>query len=191
MMFFERIIEWIEKEKSLGSENPDCIVLATAAKNSIPHSRIVAIREINEYGILFFTQQGTRKTIEIEENPIASMTLWLPLQQREVVLEGNVITLTNSENENYWEKLPKDRQLKFASYAPTSGQAIESISMLEEKYHHLKQKYKDSQVPITNYCGYRLVPSVICFYTLGIKSFSNIERYTLKDNDWYKELLSP
>lgn len=48
-----------------GTLNPRQAVLATCAKEAIPHARVVAIREINERGLLFFTQKGTRKFNEL------------------------------------------------------------------------------------------------------------------------------
>ena len=54
----DEINQWLDKEKKLGSPNPNNIVLATAGKEGIPHSLFVAICEMNEQGILFFTQRG-------------------------------------------------------------------------------------------------------------------------------------
>jgi len=44
-MPFQKIKEWLDIEKSNGSTNPDCIVLATATRDAVPHTRIVAIKE--------------------------------------------------------------------------------------------------------------------------------------------------
>lgn len=55
------INEWLIQEKKLGSTDPDRIVLATAGKDNVPHSRIVAIREINEKGVLFLLKMARAK----------------------------------------------------------------------------------------------------------------------------------
>ena len=39
----EKIKEWLENEKQLGSANPDRVVLATASAVAKVHSRVVAI----------------------------------------------------------------------------------------------------------------------------------------------------
>ncbi len=85
---FNRIDHWINNEKRLGSEEPDQVVLATVSKEGLPHSRVVALRQISEDSIVFFTQKNTKKVDDLAVNPYASMTLWLPLQQKAVVLEG-------------------------------------------------------------------------------------------------------
>ncbi len=191
-MPFKQIIEWIEKEKKLGSANPDRLVLATSSKNGIPHCRIVAIKEMTDHSILFFTQLGTRKVQEIKENPIASATLWLPLQQREVMIDGMIETLSHDQNEYYWKNMPRENQLRFSSYASTSGQPIDSISVINNKLIGLKQRYLNSEIPLENcYCGYRLIPNTLYFYTLKSESFSEYIKFELHNGAWYQQLLSP
>ena len=85
-----------KKKKGAAQSNP--AVLATATKDAVSHSRIVAIREIKDSGIIFFTQDITRKVIEMKVNPNVSMTFWFSLQQREVVIDGRVELLSRQEN---------------------------------------------------------------------------------------------
>ncbi len=187
-----KLNDWLEKERKLGSSNPDRAVLATAGKDNIPHSRVVAIREINEKGILFFTQRGTRKVMELQQNPYASMTLWLPLQQREIIVEGGVIELSREVNEKYWKTLPRDRQLRFAAYAPTSTQPIQSIETINDEYHNLLKQFDRRDVPISEYyCGFRLFPEYFYFYSLGSDDFSELIKYRFNNDQWTEQLLSP
>lgn len=186
------INEWLAKEQELGSKQPNRIVLATAGRDGIAHSRIVAIREIAEKGVLFFTQRASRKTREIAENPLGSMTLWLPLQQREIVLEGKIEAIPREENEYYWSKRPREMQLRFSAYAPTSGQVLSSLDELEEKYQEILHRSGDKAVPMSeDYCGYWLVADTLVFYTLNDDGFSDVMRYRKVGEDWLIERLSP
>ncbi|MEO8401154.1 MAG: pyridoxamine 5'-phosphate oxidase family protein [Gammaproteobacteria bacterium] len=74
-----KMTEWLDNEKKLGSLHPDRMVLATTSQDCIAHSRIIAIRDISDKGILFFTQRGSRKVTELHHTPHVSMTLWLPM----------------------------------------------------------------------------------------------------------------
>lgn len=191
-MPIEKMNVWLEKEKSLGSPNPYNIVLATSGKDGIPHSRIVAIREITPKGILFFTQRSTRKVSELTENGHASMTLWLPLQQREVIIEGTVEALTRDDNEKYWQAYPRERQLRFFVYGETSAQPISSLKYLEDKYEEVSQRFNDKIIPMSdNYCGFYIIPHTFYFYTLGAQTFSEVIKYFLKEGKWQRQLLSP
>jgi pyridoxamine 5'-phosphate oxidase len=189
---FAKIHDWIEKEKALGSPSPDRVVLATTTPQGVPHSRLVAVRELTAEGVLFFTQQGTRKTLELGENPDASMTLWLALQQRQVILDGIIHPLSQQENESYWKTMPLDRQLRFSAYAPTSGQPISSLEVLESTLAELIKKFGNAEIPMSEYyCGFRLIPAFIYFYTLGTQTFSEVMRYERTPRGWEEQLLSP
>jgi pyridoxamine 5'-phosphate oxidase len=189
---FNKINEWLAKEKELGSLNPDRMVLSTVTKNNIPHSRIVAVREINDKGILFFTQRDTRKVSELINNPRVSLVLWLPLQQRQIVIEGLAHALSDAENQQYWKTMPHDRQLRFTAYAPTSGQCIHSIEQIEEKYQQLVNQYSNIEIPMSDfYRGFRVESEIMYFYTLGITNFSEVMRASRKNDIWAEEIISP
>lgn len=186
----EKILNWIIKEKELGSEAADNVVLATASSRGEVHSRIVAIRELTRSGILFFTQNKSRKAKDLNENPSASMTLWLPLQKREVVLDGVVELLAQNENDEFWETLSRERQLRFLSYQ--SGKQIDSFNTLQADYKRLEQEFENKKIPMNDcYCGYRLVPNRIYFYTLGQDTFSEVVQYDLQEGHWREQLVSP
>jgi len=187
-----KMYEWMEAEKKLGSDNPDRVVLATCSPEGIPHSRIVAIREITPQGIIFFTQRSSRKVTELKNNPSASMTLWLALQQRQIILDGIVQPLTDKENEKFWVTLSRERQLRFSAYAPTSGQIIDSLSVLEHQLDMLTEQFLGEEIPMSNhYCGLHLIVETMYFYTLRDRIFSESLKYTRCHNAWDKQLVSP
>lgn len=183
--------EWIEREKELGSTDPERVVLATATIKGRPHSRVVA-SIIEPDSIIFFTQRDTRKEVELRENPFASMTCWLAMQQREIILDGFVKPLTRDEIEKQWEQLPRERQLRFSAYGPISGQPIDSLDDLEKRQTLLTTQFSDQAVPVSEfYCGFRLVPDTLYFYTLGNETFSEVVRYTKRQTAWQLQLVSP
>lgn len=187
---FEIIKNWINEEQALGSEEANSVVLATASASGEVHSRIVAIREINDYGVLFFTQKRSRKAKDLKENSSASMTLWLPLRKREVVLDGIVEPLTQTENERYWETLPRERQLRFFVYK--TGQPIDSLKTLQDEYATLEKELKNQKIPMNDcYCGYCLIPHRIYFYTLRENTFSEVNQYVRLEQTWEHQQISP
>lgn len=192
-MPLQRLEQWIKEEKDNGIPNPQQAILSTATKEGIPHSRVVAIREITPQGILFFTQKGTRKVTEIANNPRASLTFWFELMQREVILEALIEALSEEENKAYWSTYPRIAQLRFLAYAPTSSQPIDSKQMLEDKKSVIEQEYRDQELPYTPlYCGYRIIPSKFTFYEYRTDELSDVSQYVLqKNSQWQKQVMSP
>lgn len=188
----EQLNQWLTAERDAGAPNPQQAILATATKEAIPHSRVVAIREVNEQGLLFFTQRGTRKVSEIHHNPIASMTFWFELLLREVIIEGMVEALSDVENEQYWQTYPREAQVRFYSYAPTSTQPIVSKQQLEDKRQQVEDAYDGKPLPMSDfYCGFRLKPSKFVFYAYQSKQLSDVIEYACIDGAWRATMLSP
>lgn len=193
LMPLQLLQQWIKEEKDHGAPNPQQAILSTATKEGIPHSRVVAIREITPQGILFFTQKGTRKVTEIADNPRASLTFWFELLQKEVILEALIEALSEGENKAYWSTYPRIAQLRFLAYAPTSSQPIDSKQILEDKKLFIEQEYKDQELPYTPlYCGYRIIPSKFTFYEYRTDELSDVSQYVLQENSqWQKQVISP
>ena len=155
----ELLNKWLSEERAAGAPNPQQAVLSTATDQAVPHARVVAIREINDQWLLFFTQKKTRKVSELGINPIAAMVFWFELLQREVIIEGEVEPLSEVENTHYWQSYPREAQIRFYSYAPTSSESITSKQELEEKRKQIEQKFIGKQLPINEfYCGFKLKP---------------------------------
>jgi len=189
---FELLNSWLAEENQAGAPNPRQAVLATCAKDAIPHSRVVTLREIDDRGLLFFTQQGTRKVRELIENPLASMTFWFELFQREVIVEGTVKELTEVENKQYWESYPREAQIRFHSYAPTSSQPIAGKHVLENRKMQLEDEYQGKILPLSPfYRGFRLTPERMVFYAYRIDELSDVFEFRHQDGKWVKQWLSP
>jgi pyridoxamine 5'-phosphate oxidase len=176
MCSITRINEWLIKEKKLGSSEPEHVVLATASKKGVVSSRIVYIRDINEKGVLFFTQRGTKKIVDLSENSCASMTLWLPLQMKQVILDGDVKELSNDEKEYYWKSMSRDRQIRFIVNSIRSKNPQMTIDELKTEYDYFHNNFEENEIPMNeNYCGFYLVPTTICFYSAVSDGFAEVD----------------
>ncbi|STX51057.1 pyridoxamine 5'-phosphate oxidase [Legionella busanensis] len=183
---------WLEEEHHAGAPNPQQAVLCTTDRQSSPQGRVVAIREITDQSLLFFTQKPTKKVIALSENPFACIVFWFELFQREVILKGPIEALSVEENQNYWQTYSPSAQIRFHSYAPTSGQPIASKALLEEKRRKLAQQYGETTIPMSPfYCGFRLIFNHFVFYTYRTDELSDVISYQKLHNTWQKVFLSP
>lgn len=183
---------WLEDEKDAGAPNPQQAVLSTVSSDAKPHSRVVAIREISQQGLVFFTQRNTRKVAELSNNTTISLVFWLELLQREVIVEGDIIPLTEAENAQYWQSYPRTAQIRFYSYAPTSSQAIASRQLLEDKKKTIEKEHQGSELPIHPlYCGFKINPIKLIFYAYLTQELSHVLEYTRVADDWCSQILSP
>lgn len=188
----EILNKWLQEEQELGAPNPGQAVLSTATLKAVPHARVIAIREICEHSLLFFTQKGTRKVTQLQDNPFAVITFWFELSQREVILEGTIAAVLESENEFYWQNYPREAQIRFYSYAPTSSAPIANKQILEEKMKQIEEAHRDKPLPMSPfYCGFRLKPTRVVFYSYHTDELSDVIEYTRTNEGWATQLLSP
>lgn len=190
---FNLLIKWIAEEKQTGVPNPQQAILSTVGVDGIPHARVVAIREITDEALIFFTQKCTRKVSEMQHNPNICLTFWFEYHQREIIIEGKASALTASENEQYWQSYPKAAQIRFCTYAPTSSQPIGAKETLEKKRVEIQNHFTEKTLPMSeDYCGYVILPQRFIFYHYRLDELSDVIEYRRQASSyWHRQLLSP
>ncbi|MFO9089053.1 pyridoxamine 5'-phosphate oxidase family protein [Legionella pneumophila serogroup 1] len=188
----ELLNTWIIDEKSMGAEHAQHAVLSSQGLNGASHGRIVAIREITNDGVLFFTQKRMRKVLEIKNNIQVTLTFWFERHAREVIVEGEANFLSEEQNAHYWDVYPKWAQIRFCSYAPTSGDPIDDKQLLEDKRRNLEQSSKYTVLPCSpDYCGIAIKPKRFVFYSYRLDELSDVWEYLTDNNTITQRRLSP
>jgi pyridoxamine 5'-phosphate oxidase len=178
---FEQLFIWLEEAVQLGELEPNAMILCTANKIGQPSSRTVLLKEIDERGLLFYTNLKSRKATDLEENPKASITFLWKKCARQVSVDGRIELLPRAKVLSYFSKRPRESQI--ASWASQQGERITSRKELLKKYRDYEKKWKGHSIPLPSFFGgYRLIPHCFTFwqgnafrlhdrflYTLGIK----------------------
>ena len=86
-MLFRR---WYEDAERAGIHLPNAIALATAAADGRPSIRHVLLREIEDAGFVFYTNHGSRKGSELDENPRAAFSIYWRELDRQISVTGDV-----------------------------------------------------------------------------------------------------
>ena len=60
---------WLEEAAAAGVPEPDGAALATASPDGHPSVRFVLVRGVDDRGLRFFTNYGSRKGRELDANP--------------------------------------------------------------------------------------------------------------------------
>lgn len=184
--------KWLDEEKSNGAQYAQHAVLSTLGINGHPHGRVVAIREIEEDRLLFFTQKRTRKVEEINACKSVALTFWFEKNAREVIIEGEAEFLSEAQNEKYWKTYPQWAQIRFYSYASTSGLPIDNKQVLENKRIEIEQYCQNKPLlRPPDYCGISVKPRRFVFYTYRLDELSDVWEYQQEMKNFVKRILSP
>jgi pyridoxamine 5'-phosphate oxidase len=187
----ETVRRWYDEAVAAGVPEPDAMALATASPDGVPSVRIVLLKGIDERGLCFYTNYGSRKGRELDANPRAAVTLyWQPLH-RALRAEGAVERLSESESDAYFGSRPRGSRL--GAWASRQGTPIEGREVLERALAEADARFPGEDVERPDYWGgYRLVPSAIEFWQ-GRPNRLHDRVHHLRDSDggWRTERLSP
>lgn len=185
-----RVRDWFEEAAASGIIEAERMALATATPDGRPSVRIVLLKGIDEDGIRFFTNYGSRKGRELDANPRAAATLyWQPLQ-RAARLEGPVERLSAAESDAYFAGRPRGAQL--GAWASRQGAAIGDRADLEARVAELDARFA-GEVPRPDFWGgYRLRPEAVELWQGRPDRLHDREHFLLQpDGSWRAERLSP
>jgi len=154
---------WFEKALSSDLLDPNAMTLSTATKNGRPSSRIVLLKGIDDQGFRFYTNYGSRKGRELDENPQAALCFYWSELERQVRIEGKVEKVSREESETYFRQRPRLSQL--GAWASKQSTEVHSRKELESNFKSVRQEFKDQDVPLPDFWGgYLLRPTRIEFW---------------------------
>ncbi len=186
-----RVAAWYEEAVAAGVPEPDTMALATASAAGRPSVRFVLLKGIDDRGIRFYTNHGSRKGRELAENPWAAVSLyWQPLQ-RSVRLEGSVEPLQDAESDAYYASRPRGSRL--GAWASDQGSVLGSREELEARLREVEDRFGEGDIPRPPFWGgYRLAPDAVELWQGRPSRLHDRESFLRgPDGGWTASRLSP
>ncbi|WP_143406485.1 pyridoxamine 5'-phosphate oxidase [Estrella lausannensis] len=154
---------WLEDALSANVLEPNAMFLATVDKQGMPSSRIVLLKEIEENGLLFFTNYRSKKGRDIEDNPYGSATFFWKELERQATFFGQIVKVDEERSQNYFATRPRASQL--AAWASKQGEKASSRSEIDEAYTQEEKKWEGREITKPPYWGgFLLMPSGATFW---------------------------
>ncbi len=182
--------EWFEQAKESGILLPESASLATASRDGIPSSRMVLLKNFSTEGFEFFTNYGSRKAREMDENPNASLLLHWVVLERQVRVEGSVERIGEEASAAYFRT--RDRGSQIGAWASRQSEELEDRSVLKEQAKEIEQRFKGQDVPAPPFWGgYRLIPECIEFWQGRLNRLHDRLSFTREGESWTARRLYP
>ncbi len=186
----ETLAEWLEEARAAGAPEPDAMALATVGADGRPAVRFVLCRGVDEQGLRFFTNYGSRKGRELAGCSHAAATFHWAVTRHQVRVEGDVEVLAAPASDAYFRSRARGSQLA-ASVSPQS-EVIDSLDDLRQQMRRLDDALLSAEVPRpTNWGGYLLRTNAVELWTGGPDRLHDRIRYERQGNVWTARRLAP
>jgi pyridoxamine 5'-phosphate oxidase len=189
---FRQFEQWSQDVRAAGVSEQDAIsmTLATATRFGSPSARIVLLKSFDERGFVFYTNYNSRKGIELEETAQACLLFYWPQLWRQVRIEGPVERVAAAESDEYFHSRPLGS--KIGAWASAQSSAIESRTVLDEKFQEFSSKFGDNVPRPPHWGGYRVKPNLIEFWQGQENRLHDRLRFIPQDDGhWLIERLAP
>ena len=154
---------WFEAAQKSGLLLPEAMSLATATPDGVPSVRMVLLKDADHRGFTFYTNYGSRKASEIDENPVAALCFHWPILQCQIRISGRVSRVTQAESSDYFQT--RSRPSRIGAWASKQSKTLSERVELEARVHDYHKKFADDDIPLPPFWGgYRLNPEQIEFW---------------------------
>lgn len=154
--------KWMAEAIKAEVLEPNAMCLSTLGEDGFPNARIVLVKDLDE-GFVFFTNYQSRKGIELENYPKASLTFFWPEIERQVRVMGNVTKISTEQSDTYFLSRPYSSQL--GAWASPQSQEISGREVLDSLQTEVEKKFLESPIiRPPHWGGYRLLPHRVEFW---------------------------
>jgi pyridoxamine 5'-phosphate oxidase len=153
---------WFDDAREAGLYEPNAMVVSTVAADGRPSSRMVLLKGFSADGFVFFTNQASRKGVELAAEPRCALLFpWHPLE-RQVRVEGTATDLARADVATYFASRPRGAQL--GAHASHQSRVVGSRAELDAAYAEMEAAFP-GEVPVPEeWGGYRVRPELVEFW---------------------------
>lgn len=187
---FKQFEKWFNQALEAKLIEPNAFTLSTVGLDLKPSQRTVLLKMYDEKGFVFFSNYGSKKSIQIDENPnISAHFAWLGLE-RQVRIEGKIEKISKAASMKYFLSRPKGSQL--GAWVSHQSKIVNSRTVLETKFDEMRKKFAKGEIPFPSFWGgYIIIPDYFEFWQGGLNRLHDRFIYQLKDNSWKIDRLEP
>jgi pyridoxamine 5'-phosphate oxidase len=191
--WYEQLVRWLDEAAEAGVVEPNAMVLATSDDDGFPSSRTVLCKDVDERGVVFYTNYTSLKSRDLRTTMRASATFpWYQLQ-RQVSLRGRVERVSPEETRAYWATRPRGSQL--GAWASPQSSYVRDRRALEASLAATEHRFADTaEVPVPpHWGGWRIVPERVEFWQGRANRMHDRLRFEHNEQDrtWRVRRLAP
>ena len=188
MIFFKNWFDQANETQTI--EEANAMTLSTLGLDDFPKSRIVLLKALIDEGFVFYTNYQSEKGTSIAHHSKVGLAFFWPPLERQVIIKGEAVKLTNEASDVYFQSRPKGSQI--GAIVSDQSKVISDRSIMEAKLEALEIEYAEKNVPRPDHWGgYVVKPQCIEFWQGRPNRLHDRIRCQLQGNFWNIERLAP
>jgi pyridoxamine 5'-phosphate oxidase len=154
---------WFEEARTAEPNDPDAMALATVDPDGLPNVRMVLLKDFDERGFVFYSNEGSQKGRELAAHGKAGLAFHWKSLRRQVRLRGTVAPVSDAEADAYFATRARSSQI--GAWASKQSTALESRLAFEKAIALAAAKFAVGPVPRPPFwVGYRVTALVMEFW---------------------------
>lgn len=150
---------WLDEAVHAGSAAPHAMTLATVSPDGMPAARTVALKAVDERGVLFTSRTDSAKARDIRSTPAVALVLYWPDQGRQVRVTGTAEPVPAEESARLLADRPRPARLALLAFP--QGQPLAGRDALDERVADLDRQFGGGDLPIPLWGGFVVRPQAI------------------------------
>jgi pyridoxamine 5'-phosphate oxidase len=182
--------EIFSRARSAEGLSYDAAALATAGADSGPAVRMVLVKQADERGFVFYTNDRSRKGRELAGDARAALCFWWPRLRTQIRIEGIVERIDDSEADAYFATRPRDSQI--GAWVSRQSEPLPSYDDLVRSAEEVSKRFGNREIPRPpHWSGFRVRPRAIEFWYERPGRLHERHLYSRTDGRWVHTLLQP
>jgi pyridoxamine 5'-phosphate oxidase len=183
---------WFDHAVRVGVHQPEAITIATATPEGHPSARLVLCKGFDHRGLVFYSNERSRKGREMRSNPVAAALFGWHQVSRQVRVSGAVERVSEDEADAYFASRPRGSQI--GAWASPQSQVLTDRADLEARWADEERRWhgRDVRRP-EHWGGFRVVPDEWEFWQGRANRLHDRFRYRTDEagSGWRIDRLSP
>ena len=187
----EQLAKWVEEADAAGIYEPNAMVLSTIDPDGAPSSRTVLLRGIDEHGLYFYTDYGSRKGLALLAHPAVSVVFPWYAQHRQILIYGHATPVDAEMSDAYFATRPRGSQI--GAWSSEQSKPIASREALEARVKEMEQRFADNpEIPRPeSWGGFVIEPERIEFWAGRTSRLHDRVSFTRESDGWSVTRLQP
>ncbi|MCF8548768.1 MAG: pyridoxamine 5'-phosphate oxidase [Pontimonas sp.] len=187
----EQLSLWVKEADQADIYEPNAMVLSTIDPDGEPSSRTVLLRGIDDKGLYFYTDYGSRKGLALLANPSVSAVFPWYRQHRQVLIYGHATPTDPDISDAYFQTRPRGSQI--GAWSSEQSRPIESRAALEAKVQEMEARFEgEDAIPRPeSWGGFLIEPQRIEFWAGRTSRLHDRISFAREAQGWSTTRLQP